>query len=331
MVKGATTKKLFRRCKQLFCLSLFGLCVVIPYDKPLIANAQIGSSAAQTLTRLEDWRFSPETAQLEISLSAGTTPRYFYLAQPPRLVVDLPDTKLGYVPTQQNYSGAIQRIRVSQLNAGVTRLVMDLAPGTFLDQNQIQLQPASGQNNRWVLRPLISGAGINGTGINGGGFLQPGTFQPSLGDLPPNSNIYNFPQPPYNYSPNPDIYNNPPQPPYNYPPNSNIYNPPQPPYNYSPIPSNPPLITPFPPLNSQQSSTNNPLQPFVTVPPLTPNNPFQQPGSILPPATFPQPGSLNGAPLNTPGFQVPTVPNYQQPGASNGVIEFGQPFPNPGY
>ncbi|MFH7025170.1 MAG: AMIN domain-containing protein [Heteroscytonema crispum UTEX LB 1556] len=315
MVKGATTKKLGRRCKQLFGLSLFGLCIAIPYDKPKSVYAQTGSSDVQTVARLEDWRFYPETSQLELSLSAGTTPRYFYLAQPPRLVVDLPDTKLGYVPTQQNYSGAIQRIRVSQLNAGVTRLVMDLAPGTFLDQNQVQLQPASWQNNRWVLRPLI-----NTGGINSSGFLQPvqpGSFPPS-----PNSDL----------PPNPNIYNNQPLPLNNYPPN--IYNN-QPPGNFNPLFSNPPFVTPPPALSTQPPNIyNNPQQPFVIVPPLTPNNPYQQPGSILPPATFPQPGNLNNAPLfpaPSNNFPVPTVPNYQQPGAFNGVIEFGQPFPNPGY
>lgn len=75
------------------------------------------SSFAAPVARLDDWRFYPEVLQLEFTLSAGITPRYFYLPQPPRIVVDLPDTKLGYVPTKQNYSGAIQRIRISQLKA----------------------------------------------------------------------------------------------------------------------------------------------------------------------------------------------------------------------
>ena len=69
----------------------------------------------------------------------------------------MPATKLGYVPTKQNYSGPIQSIRVSQLKAGTTRIVMDLAPGSVLDPHQVQLQPVSWQNpTRWVLRPLIT-------------------------------------------------------------------------------------------------------------------------------------------------------------------------------
>lgn len=115
------------------------------------------SSIAAPLTKLDNWRFNPKTLQLEITLSAGTTPNYFYLAQPPRLVVDIPNSKLGQVPTQQNYSGAIQSIRVSQLNATMTRIVLDLAPGSALETNQVQLKPISSKNpTRWVLRPVIS-------------------------------------------------------------------------------------------------------------------------------------------------------------------------------
>lgn len=122
-----------------------------------VITLQAGSSIAAPVARLDDWRFYPEAVQLEINLSASTTPKYFYLAEPPRLVVDLPNTQLGKVPTIQNYFGAIQRIRVSQLNDTVTRIVLDLAAGNFIDSKQVQLQPVSRQNpTRWVLRPTIT-------------------------------------------------------------------------------------------------------------------------------------------------------------------------------
>jgi hypothetical protein len=191
MDKVLRSKQIFRWCKQLFKVSLFGLYAAI--------SLETNSSLAAPAARLEDWRFYPEAFQLEINLSAGTTPRYFYLAQPPRMVVDLPDTKLGYVPTLENYSGAIQRIRVSQLNASVTRIVLDLAPGTSLDPNQVQLQPISAQNTtRWVLRPLIAG----GTSSQQGNYPPPSNLPPSNYNYPPPSNLppsnYNYP-PPSNY------------------------------------------------------------------------------------------------------------------------------------
>ena len=282
MDKVLRSKQFFRWCKQLFKVSFFGLYAAI--------SLETNSSLAAPAARLEDWRFYPEAFQLEINLSAGTTPRYFYLAQPPRMVVDLPDTKLGYVPTLENYSGAIQRIRVSQLNASVTRIVLDLAPGTSLDPNQVQLQPISAQNTtRWVLRPLIAG----GTSPQQGNYPPPSNLPPS--NLPPSN--YNYP-PPSNLPPSN----------YNYPPPSNL-----PPSNLPPSSSNNsqiPLVT-VPPLNS-----NNPTQqPGSVLPPASFPN---------------QPGNFNTAPLSVgaPGFPVQTVPNYPGNVPNSGVFEFGQPFPN---
>ncbi|MBW4449727.1 MAG: AMIN domain-containing protein [Spirirestis rafaelensis WJT71-NPBG6] len=361
MDKVVRSKQFFRWCKQLFQVSFFGLYAAI--------SLETNSSLAAPAASLEDWRFYPEAFQLEINLSAGTTPRYFYLAQPPRMVVDLPDTKLGYVPTLENYSGAVQRIRVSQLNASVTRIVLDLAPGTSLDPNQVQLQPISAQNTtRWVLRPLIAG----GTSSQQGNYPPPSNLPPSNYNYPPPSNLppsnlppsnYNYP-PPSNLPPSnlpPSNYNYPPPsnlppsnlPPsnYNYPPPSNLppsnYNyPPSnlPPsnlpssnYNYPPPSNLPPSNLPPsnynypPPSNLPPSSSNNSQIPLVTVPPLNSNNPTQQPGSVLPPASFPnQPGNFNTAPLSVgaPGFPVQTVPNYPGNVPNSGVFEFGQPFPN---
>ncbi|QSJ16949.1 AMIN domain-containing protein [Nostoc sp. UHCC 0702] len=310
MYKTQTTRQLFQSSKQLFGVSLFGLYTVIALEtassaaKPMPKKSSgqnhqtvklpNGKNNAEPIARLDDWRYYPEALQLEIILSAGTTPNYFYLSQPPRIVVDLPKTKLGYVPTNQNYSGAIKGIRVSQLKAGVTRIVLDLAAGTFVDPNQIQLQPVSKQNpTRWVLRPFNSNYGRSS--------IQPG-LQASPNNLPPNPNNY-YPQPSNNL---PSIPN------YSQPSTS--------PTNYLQFPST------LPPATNQQ--------PFVTVPPLTPSNSSQLPSSALPPASFPnQPSNFNSTPpVASPNFPTPTVPtinyDYSTPSQPNiEVIEFGQPLP----
>ncbi|MBD2569224.1 AMIN domain-containing protein [Anabaena lutea] len=133
----------------LFKVSLFGLYTAITLNT--------GITLAATFAKLNKWQFNPKSQQLEITLSAATKPEYFYLPQPPRLVVDLPNTQLGKVNTLKNYPGTIQRIRVSQFSPNITRIVIDLEPGTFIDPNQVQLQPISPNNpTRWVLRPVIS-------------------------------------------------------------------------------------------------------------------------------------------------------------------------------
>lgn len=133
--------------KQLFGTSL---CVAIT----LFAGSSI--AAGEQIAKLNSWRFYPDTKKLEITLSSGKTPQYFYLNEPPRLVVDIPDTQLGKVSTQQKYTGSVQRVRVSQMSANVTRIVLDLAPGSAVDSEKVQLQPVSRKNTtRWVLRPTI--------------------------------------------------------------------------------------------------------------------------------------------------------------------------------
>lgn len=180
-------KWFFLWSQRLVSISLLGFYTAIALET--------GSSSATPIAQLNHWRFYPEASQLEFTLSAGTTPQYFYLSQPPRLVIDLPDTKLGYVATKQSYRGAIQSIRVSQLNASITRIVLDLAAGNFIDIQQVKLQPVSRYNpTRWVLRPFISSYSRS---------AQPLNLQPAVNSLPPNPQNY-YPQTPTNLNPNPN-------------------------------------------------------------------------------------------------------------------------------
>ncbi|WP_104906234.1 AMIN domain-containing protein [Nostoc sp. 'Lobaria pulmonaria (5183) cyanobiont'] len=278
MDRGLKTKQFYQWGKQLFSISILGFYAAIALES---------TTAATPGAKLNNWRFSPKTQQLEITLSAGTTPHYFYLAQPSRLVVDLPNTKLGKITTQQNYSGAIKSIRISQLNAKDTRIVLDLAAGTVFNPKQVQLQPVSRKNStRWVLRPVISGktTAVKTTAV------KPAKSAPSAKKQPQTLQ----------------------KPPSNLPVTTNPQS---------------PLLTAPPPSNELPSTTTNSGQPFVTVPPLNPNtsSPSQQPASILPPPSFPnQLDNLNNIPpLGISEFPVPTIPNAPEPQ----IIEFGQPLP----
>lgn len=283
-------RSLLYYCQRLFGVGLLGSFAAIAL--------YTDSSYAQQVARLEDWRFNPEALQLEISLSAASQPQQFYLAQPPRIVVDLPATKLGNVSTRQNYPGAIQSIRISQLNADITRIVLDLAPGTLLDPARVQLQPLSRQANRWILRPTLSSS--NNTYL-----------PPSAGNLPPSNYA---PQPP-SYLP-PSSYT--PQPEDDFPPDT---------YGAPPSLNSPSGYTPLPPTTNYL-----PQSPFVRVPPLMPNNRDRVPNSNLPPDFFPnQPNNYNNPPSRTPNFPVPNSPDYSDGDDAPKVIDFGQPFPKDRY
>ncbi|MEH2078766.1 MAG: AMIN domain-containing protein [Nostoc sp.] len=176
MDRGLKTKQFYQWGKQLFSISILGFYAAIALES---------TTAATPGAKLNNWHFSPKTQQLEITLSAGTTPRYFYLAKPSRLVVDLPNTKLGKITTQQNYSGAIKSIRISQLNANDTRIVLDLAAGTVFNPKQVQLQPVSRKNStRWVLRPVISS---KTTAVKPGKSASSAKKQPQILQKPPSN------------------------------------------------------------------------------------------------------------------------------------------------
>ncbi|MGG6295910.1 AMIN domain-containing protein [Leptolyngbya sp. AN02str] len=117
------------------------------------------------------WSFDPNTDQLEVTLPAGVTPRYFMLAQPARIVLDVPTADQGAIATQHAYSGAVRTVRVSEFEPGITRIVLELAPEVELAPGQVSLQAVtpqtatteSGQESgqvRWALRPLLANANL---------------------------------------------------------------------------------------------------------------------------------------------------------------------------
>ncbi|UBF24897.1 AMIN domain-containing protein [Kovacikia minuta CCNUW1] len=118
----------------------------------VVAALAIDPAQAGSLT---NWQFNSTANQLELTVKDGTTPRYFLMAQPARIVVDLPNTSIGTVSTQQTYTGAIRQIRVSQFQPGLTRIVMELSPEVSLAPGQVKLEKVKG-DSRWLLRPLFA-------------------------------------------------------------------------------------------------------------------------------------------------------------------------------
>lgn len=111
---------------------------------------------AQATPVLEEWTFEPQSRQLSVTLPDGTTPQFFLLAEPARIVLDVPQTVLGNVPTEQHYDGAVRRIRLAEVQGNV-QIVIELAPNTLLDPRHAQLQSIAteGALTQWVLQPLL--------------------------------------------------------------------------------------------------------------------------------------------------------------------------------
>ncbi len=132
---------------QVSSLSLIGIIAIALETATLPAQAAL----------LAKWRFDSANNQLEFTLQDKTTPRYFLLTQPPRIVLELPNTQLGKVATVQNYAGVVREVRVAQFAKNLTRIVLELSPEVVLAPGMVQLKEViPGSGDRWLLRPLIA-------------------------------------------------------------------------------------------------------------------------------------------------------------------------------
>jgi len=124
-----------------------------------IAGLGIVTLSEQVLA-LESWQFDTSKEQLVISLPKGVTPRYYLMAEPARIVLDLPNTEIA-TAAEQSYGGAVRQIRVAQFQPGLARIVMELSSEAVLAPGQVELQQMSGGDGtiqKWALRPLLVGS-----------------------------------------------------------------------------------------------------------------------------------------------------------------------------
>ncbi len=122
-----------------------------------VALVSLGSAAAATLTA---WQFDPATQQLTLTLPTGVVPQYRPVMG--GLVVTLPHTQLGAVPTVTRYNGPVQQIDLLARDNAVD-IVLTLAPGVALGEGTGQLVSiAGGDHTRWVFTPRVAPSFVAG-------------------------------------------------------------------------------------------------------------------------------------------------------------------------
>lgn len=90
--------------------------------------------------KLQFWRFDVNRNRLDFTTDTGVQPRAQLVANPTRLVIDLPGIRLERPMMNQTVGGSIQSVRVGQFDAQTTRIVIELASGYTLDPQQIRVQ-----------------------------------------------------------------------------------------------------------------------------------------------------------------------------------------------
>jgi hypothetical protein len=76
---------------------------------------------------LQQWSFDGAKQTLSLTVHQTALPRYFILKEPNRIVLDVVDTSWPAGTISQTLSGNVSQIRISQLQAGTTRFVLDWA------------------------------------------------------------------------------------------------------------------------------------------------------------------------------------------------------------
>lgn len=151
---------------------------------PSLLSVFLFSAAAQA-RQLVSWRFDSNQNRLLFTTDAGVQPKAQLIANPTRVVIDLPGISLGRPTANQQLRGAIREIRVGQVDNQTTRIVIELAPGYTLDPQQVKFRGAS--PSQWSV-DLPTPQRI---APSQGSLLLPPTNTPPVGQssqqLPPNS------------------------------------------------------------------------------------------------------------------------------------------------
>ena len=109
----------------LTCLSFFLVCLPAHAGKLLF------------------WRFESNQNRLIFTTDQGVQPTAQLIANPTRLVIDLPGTILGRPTINQNLGRVITNLRIGQFDSRTTRLVVELAPGYTLNPQEIKIRGLS--------------------------------------------------------------------------------------------------------------------------------------------------------------------------------------------
>jgi N-acetylmuramoyl-L-alanine amidase len=106
--------------------------------------------AVQTPGRLVSWRFSSTQPKLAFKTTRNVQPQAQVVANPGRLVIDLPGVRLGRRVAPQTLSGVFRSLRIAQFNPSTTRIVVELVPGYTLDPQRVQLQDVNSRS--WTVQ-----------------------------------------------------------------------------------------------------------------------------------------------------------------------------------
>lgn len=108
----------------------------LPYSLLVAAPLLLLSSPAHA-AGIQSWRFDAAQNRLEFTTDGDVQPKAQLIADPTRLVIDLPGIVLGRPAFTESVGGTIRSVRIGQFDRGTTRVVIELAPGYTIDPDRV--------------------------------------------------------------------------------------------------------------------------------------------------------------------------------------------------
>ena len=107
-------------------------------------------ASAADAAQLQLWRFNAEANRLTFTTDEDVRPRAQLVANPTRIVIDLPGVTFNQATATQLVGGAIREVRVGQFDSQTTRLVIELSQGYTVDPQQVRVQGST--PTQWLVQ-----------------------------------------------------------------------------------------------------------------------------------------------------------------------------------
>ena len=107
-------------------------------------------SLPATAAAILSWQFNAAENRIDFTTSTAVKPEAQMLANPSRLIVDLPETRLNQPTSSQILSNGIKSLRVGQFDVDRTRMVLELDPEYTIDPQQVLIKANS--DKQWSIQ-----------------------------------------------------------------------------------------------------------------------------------------------------------------------------------
>ncbi|OYQ62977.1 metalloendopeptidase [Pseudanabaena sp. SR411] len=115
----------------------------------LAGSLAIATPTAQA-NRLETFVYDLTDSKIEFSLKNDIEPKGTVISNPTRIVIDLPGIVYQGPTVRRRVGRGVQAVRVGQVDANTTRMVVELSPEVTLNPQDLRLR--SRQPGRWTMQ-----------------------------------------------------------------------------------------------------------------------------------------------------------------------------------